>query len=154
MPEGAWGMSKLERAIRLAAEKHEGQLDKAGAPYILHPLRMMLGLSTTDERITAVLHDVVEDSDVTLDALRAAGFSEIVIQAIESVTKRPGESYESFVLRAAANPIGRRVKLADLEDNSDLSRITNPTAADCERTEKYRRAIATILTFEKSNDGR
>jgi len=145
-------MSTLERAIRIAAEKHEGQLDKAGAPYILHPLRMMLRLSTTDERITAVLHDVVEDSDASLGALRAAGFSEIVIQAIDSVTKRPGESYESFVLRAASNPIGRRVKLADLEDNSDLSRITNPTAGDYERTEKYRRAIETIRALEESND--
>src|SRR4249919_1931207 len=112
-------MSTLERAIGIAAKEHEGQTDKAGAPYILHPLRMMLRLSTADERITAVLHDVVEDCGVSLDALRTQGFSETVIQAIDSVTKRRGESYEAFVLRAAAHPIGRRVKLADLEDNSD-----------------------------------
>lgn len=145
-------MSTLERAIALAAKAHEGQVDKAGGPYILHPLRMMLRLSTTDERITAVLHDVVEDCGISLDALRAEGFSETVIQAVDSVTVRPGESYEAFVLRAAANPIGRRVKLVDLEDNSDLSRIANPTARDQERIEKYRRAIATIHALERSDD--
>jgi len=147
-------MSTLERAIGIAAKEHAGQTDKAGAPYILHPLRMMLRLSTADERITAVLHDVVEDCGVSFDALRAEGFSEIVIQAIDSVTKRDGESYESYVLRAASHPIGRRVKLADLEDNSDLSRIANPTARDYERTEKYLRAIETIRALEESNDAR
>ena len=147
-------MSTLERAIGIAAKEHEGQTDKAGGPYILHPLRMMLRLSTADERITAVLHDVVEDCGVSLDALRAQGFSETVIHAIDSVTKRRGESYEAFVLRAASHPIGRRVKLVDLEDNSDLSRIANPTAADHERNEKYRRAIETIRALEESNDAR
>ena len=145
-------MSTLERAIEIAAKAHEGQTDKAGAPYILHPLRMMLRLSTTDERIAAVLHDVVEDCGVSLDTLRAQGFSETVIQAIDSVTKRPVESYEAFVLRAASHPLGRRVKLADLEDNSDLSRIANPTADDLKRTEKYRRAIEIIRALADSND--
>jgi (p)ppGpp synthase/HD superfamily hydrolase len=141
-------MSTLERAIALAAKAHEGQVDKADAPYILHPLRMMIRLSTNEERITAVLHDVVEDCGVSLENIRAEGFSEIVIEAINSVTKRPDESYENFVLRAASNPIGRRVKLVDLEDNSDLSRITNPSTKDFERIEKYRRAIEAIHALE------
>jgi len=145
-------MSTLERAIALAAKAHEGQVDKAGAPYVLHPLRVMLRVSTAEERITAVLHDVVEDCGVSLDALREAGFSHSVIKAIDSVTSRPEESYEAFVLRAAADPIGRRVKLADLEDNSDLSRIANPTNRDHERIEKYRRAIQTIRDMETSNN--
>lgn len=132
----------LENAIALAAKAHEGQVDKAGAPYILHPLRMMLRVSSPEERMAAVLHDVVEDCGVSLADLRAAGFSEAVVGAVDALTRREEESYEEFVARAARDPVGRRVKLADLEDNSDLSRIAEPTARDFERLEKYRRAIA------------
>jgi (p)ppGpp synthase/HD superfamily hydrolase len=134
----------LERAIAIAATAHAGQVDKGGAPYILHPLKVMLRMSTLEQRIVAVLHDVVEDCGVSLDDLRKEGFSEEVLSAIESVTKVPGESYEDFVDRAAQNPIGRVVKLADLEENSDLSRITSPSWEDLERVEKYRRAIARL----------
>ena len=141
-------MSTLERAIVIAAEAHVGQVDKAGAPYVLHPLRMMLRLSTSDEMIAAVLHDVVEDCGLSLEMLRADGFSEQVLEAIDSVTRRAEESYEEFVLRAASNSIGRRVKLADLRDNSDLSRIKHPTARDYARVEKYRRAIETNCALE------
>ena len=137
-------MSTLERAIAIAAQAHAGQMDKAGAPYILHPLRVMLRLSSPEARIVGVLHDVVEDTSVTLENLREEGFSEAVLEAILSVTKRPGEEYEAFVLRAARDPIGRSVKLADLADNSDLSRIPDPTSKDFERLERYRRAIAAI----------
>ena len=134
----------LERAIAIAATAHAGQVDKGGAPYILHPLKVMLRMSTLEQRIVAVLHDVVEDCGVSLDDLRKEGFSEEVLSAIESVTKVPGESYEDFVERAAQNPIGRVVKLADLEENSDLSRITSPSWEDLERVEKYRRAIGRL----------
>ena len=137
-------MSTLERAIAIAAKAHEGQLDKAGAPYILHPLKMMLNLSTNEERITAVLHDVVEDCGITLENLRSEGFSENIIKAIDAVTRRADESYEEFVLRASLNPIGRQVKLADLQNNCDISRIANPTANDYDRIAKYCRAIETI----------
>ena len=137
-------MSTLEHAIALAAKAHEGQRDKAGEPYILHPLRMMLKLNTAEERIVAGLHDIVEDCGWSRDRIRAEGFSENVIGAVESVTKRPGEDYDEFVMRAAAHPVGRSVKLADLEDNSDLSRIKNPTQRDIDRIEKYRRAIALL----------
>jgi (p)ppGpp synthase/HD superfamily hydrolase len=134
----------LERAIAIAATAHAGQVDKGGAPYILHPLKVMLRMSTLEERIVAVLHDVVEDCDISLEDLRQEGFSEVVLTAIESVTKVPGESYEDFVERAAQNPIGRVVKLADLEENSDLSRIASPSWEDLERIEKYRRAIGRL----------
>jgi (p)ppGpp synthase/HD superfamily hydrolase len=135
----------LERAIAIAAEAHAGQIDKAGAPYVLHPLRMMLRMSSIDERIVAVLHDVCEDCPGwTLDRLHREGFSERIIDALQSVTKRDGEGYEDFVRRSAANPIGRRVKLADLRDNSDLSRIAVPSERDLQRIEKYRRAIDLI----------
>ena len=134
-------MSTIERAIVIAAEAHAGQVDKAGAPYILHPLRVMLRMETGDERITAVLHDLVEDSAWDLDQLRAEGFSEQVVRAIDSVTRRDGESYDDFLLRAGRDAIGLRVKLADLEDNCDITRIATPTDGDLARMEKYRRAI-------------
>ncbi|WP_085648882.1 MULTISPECIES: HD domain-containing protein [unclassified Pseudomonas] len=134
----------LERAIAIAATAHAGQVDKGGAPYILHPLKVMLRMSSLEERIVAVLHDVVEDCGISLEDLRKEGFSEAVLSAIESVTKVPGESYEDFVERAAQNPIGRVVKLADLEENSDLSRIDSPSWEDLERIEKYRRAIGRL----------
>jgi (p)ppGpp synthase/HD superfamily hydrolase len=134
----------LERAIAIAAGAHEGQLDKGGAPYILHPLRVMLKVGTLEERIVAVLHDVVEDCDISLEELAEEGFSETVLAAIESVTRVPGEAYEDFIARAAQNPIGRVVKLADLEENSDLSRIVQPGWEDLERIEKYRRAIGVL----------
>jgi hypothetical protein len=134
-------MSTLERAIQIAAEAHTGQVDKAGAPYILHPLRVMLRVESYEDRIVAVLHDVVEDSKWTLDDLRAEGFSDAIITGVDAVTRRPDETYMEFVRRAGRDPLGRRVKLADLADNSDPSRISSPTDADASRLERYRRAI-------------
>jgi len=139
-------MSTLEHAITIAAGAHAGQVDKAGAPYILHPLRLMLQMTTTDERIVAVLHDVVEDSEWTFEGLLQEGFSRAIVDAVESVTRRGDETYEAFVLRAAENPLGRRVKLADLRDNCDLSRIAEPSEEDHRRVAKYKRAIALLET--------
>jgi (p)ppGpp synthase/HD superfamily hydrolase len=137
-------MSTLERAIAIAAEAHAGQVDKAGAPYILHPLRVMLRVRTASERLAAVLHDVVEDTSWTLEALAAEGFAPEVLAAVEALTRREGESYEVFVARAAANPIGRAVKLADLAENMDLTRLDAPNALDLARLERYRRAVAQL----------
>ncbi len=134
-------MASLERAIAIAAMAHEGQVDKAGMPYVLHPLRMMLSVDTPEARMAAVLHDVVEDTAVTFEQLRAEGFPEVVIEAVEALTKRDGEDYEAFIRRVAPNPIARTVKLADLQDNSDLSRIARPTERDRQRIEKYQSAI-------------
>ncbi|MBM4112819.1 MAG: HD domain-containing protein [Phycisphaerae bacterium] len=142
-------MATLERAIVIAAKAHQGQTDKAGAPYILHPIRVMMSLSSVDERIVGVLHDVVEDSPWTFEALTNEGFSSVVIEALRSVTKLDGEVYEDFVLRASRNIIGAKVKLADLTDNSDISRIANPTDKDYKRLEKYQRAIR-MLSGEHS----
>lgn len=138
-------MSTLERALVIAAEAHAGQVDKAGQPYILHPLRVMLRLSGADERVVAVLHDVVEDTPWTFPRLRAEGFSEAVLAGLDAVTKRRGEAYEDFIRRAASDPIGRRVKRADLEDNLDPTRLAHPTARDRARFEKYRRALVILF---------
>lgn len=137
-------MSTLERAISLAALAHEGQVDKAGAPYILHVLRVMMRLESPEERMAAALHDVVEDCGWTLERLRDEGFPEAVISGVDAVTRREPESYEEFVRRAKADPIGRRVKWADLQDNSDLSRLPEVSDRDRERLEKYRRALAAL----------
>lgn len=138
----------LERAIEIALIAHAGQTDKAGAPYILHPLRVMLAQTTDIARIAGVLHDVVEDGEGwTLERLRAEGFAPEVVEAVAAVTKRPEEegkdlaTYLAFVRRAAAHPVGRQVKRADLLDNCDLSRIAQPTEKDYKRLEKYRRAL-------------
>lgn len=136
----------LEDAIILAASQHRhSPLDKSGAPYILHPLRVMhfLGAQASDdERIVAVLHDVVEDCPISFDDLRQMGYSATIIAALDGVTKRPDEfdDYQKFVRRAAQNPIARRVKRADLQDNMDETRISNPSEKDHLRMEKYRRA--------------
>lgn len=139
-------MSTLERAIAIAAEAHAGQVDKAGEPYILHPLRVMMRLETTDDRIVGVLHDVVEDNATwPLAALRAEGFSDAIIQAVDAVTRREDEDYETFVRRAGRNEIGRRVKLADLADNMELTRIKAPKPEDHARLERYRKAKESLL---------
>ena len=142
-------MSTIERAIAIASQAHEGQVDKAGAPYILHPLRMMLSVDTPEARMAAVLHDVVEDTPITLDQLRGEGFPATVIEAVEALTKRPEEEndYEAFIRRVAPNPLARTVKLADLRDNCDMSRIALPTEKDRRRIEKYKRAIQYLESF-------
>jgi (p)ppGpp synthase/HD superfamily hydrolase len=141
-------MSTLERAIAIAAAAHAGQKDKGSETYILHPLRVMMALTTNDERIVGVLHDVVEDcAGWSFERLRGEGFSDAVIQSLDAVTKRDGEDYHTFVRRAAADPIGRRVKLADLRDNADLSRIAQPSVKDRDRLERYRQAIHMLASM-------
>lgn len=141
-------MPTLERAIALAARAHEGQRDKGGAPYILHPLRVMLRVEGELERIVAVLHDVVEDSPVTPADLAAEGFPPAVLDALEALTKRPGESRMDAAKRAAADPLARVVKLADNAENMDLSRIGSPTPKDHARLEEYRRVREVLLAAE------
>ena len=133
-------MPTLEQAIGLAVEVHRGQVDKVGRPYILHSLRVMFRLKTELEQIVGVLHDVVEDSELTLADLRRMGYPEPVITALDGVTRREDETYEAFINRSQANPVSGRVKLADLEDNLDLRRIPELTSKDFERLKRYRRA--------------
>jgi (p)ppGpp synthase/HD superfamily hydrolase len=134
-------MNLIEAAIELAVEAHRNQRDKAGQPYILHPLRLMLQMETDVEMIAAVLHDVVEDSTVAFDDLRARGLPEEAIEAVVCLTKQNGEDYDQFVQRVASNPIARKVKIADLEDNMNLARIPRLRPEDLKRLEKYHRAL-------------
>ncbi len=145
-------MANLERAIALAALAHEGQTDKTGAPYILHPLRMMMRLETEEAKIVAVLHDVVEDTEWTLEGLATEGFSDAVLLALDRVTKREGESYTDFVGRAAVDPIARQVKLMDLEDNMNVLRLADVTDKDLERLRKYHHAWKTLRGVSLQDD--
>ncbi|HIB51728.1 MAG TPA: HD domain-containing protein [Candidatus Marinimicrobia bacterium] len=131
----------LDRAIELAKQHHEGQTDKAGKPYIEHPLRVMNQVESEEEKIVAVLHDIVEDTDISLDDLRSEGFSEEVVSAVECLTKQDGENYDSYIERISFNPLAVKIKLADLEDNSDLTRLPEVTDKDLERIEKYDKAL-------------
>ena len=130
-------MTTLERAIEIAAKAHAGQTDKAGQPYVLHPIRLMLAVRTLHEKMAAVLHDVVEDTAVTLSDREREGFPSEVIEAVKSLTKLPGESRIEAAHRAAANPIAKSVKLADVTDNMDLSRIASPSERDFARLKEY-----------------
>ena len=140
-------MSLLEKAIGLAVEAHRGHKDKFGNPgYILHPLRVMQRVETEDEKIVAVLHDVIEDTKWTRAMLARRGFPKRLLDALDCVTKRNGESYSTFVRRSASNPISKRVKLADLEDNMDIRRLPQITARDRKRLNKYLRAYRWLLS--------
>jgi GTP diphosphokinase / guanosine-3',5'-bis(diphosphate) 3'-diphosphatase len=127
----------LEEAIAIAARAHAGQVDKGGAPYITHPLRLMFAVTTPEEKIAAVLHDTVEDTDVSLSQLLEAGFTANIVDAVEALTKRQGETRLQAAQRAADNTIARVVKLADVTDNMDLTRIPNLTESDFSRLKEY-----------------
>ena len=141
-------MATLERAIEIAAKSHAGQTDKAGQPYILHPLRVMMSVTSDSEKITAVLHDVVEDTPWTLEELATEGFSINILEAVEALTKRKGESRIDAAARARANPISRAVKIADVTDNMDLRRISNPTDSDMARLKEYEKVMELLLSDE------
>ena len=138
-------MSSIERAIEIASSAHAGQRDKAGQPYIFHPLRVMLRVNTEHEQMAAVLHDVVEDTSVTLERLEQERFPAEVLRAIAALTKLPGETRLDAAMRAAADPVARVVKLADNAENMDLSRIPNPTDRDYARCREYEEVRAVLL---------
>lgn len=134
----------LNKAIVIAAKAHDGQIDKGGNPYILHPLRVMINCESESEKICAVLHDVIEDTNITFEDLKSRGFSDEIVTALDCLTKREGESYDNFISRVLSNELACRVKLADLIDNMDLTRIQNPSEEDEARIQKYKLAADRI----------
>ena len=133
-------MATIGKALQIAAAAHEGQKDKKGLPYILHPLRAMLSVEGEEAQIVAVLHDVIEDTTVTADDLRRAGFDEDVVAAVLCVTHQKGEPYADYVVRCRGNEVARRVKLADLADNTRLDRCilrVERVARDLARVHRY-----------------
>jgi len=139
-------MNKLEKAIAVALNAHEGMVDKSGVPYILHPLHLMMQMDTDEARITAILHDVVEDSDTTLDELAEMGFSTDVLKALELLTHdKDNVLYPDYILGINENDLARKVKLADLAHNMDQNRLPMPlTVCDEERLQRYQLAWETL----------
>lgn len=134
-------MSKLQRAIEIATEAHQGQFDKAGRDYIGHPLRVMEMGKSEDEKIVGVLHDVIEDTDWTFEKLAEEGFSDEVIAALRCVTKTSeNENYDDFIDRVKKNPLAVAVKINDLTDNMDIRRLPYLSDKDVKRLKKYLKA--------------
>ena len=135
-------MLLYQKALAIAEDAHKGQVDKAGVAYIQHPLYVASLVEGELAETIALLHDVVEDSAWTLEDLRMEGLPEKVVQAVGILTKNRDESYEEYLMHVKQNHLARQVKLADLQHNSDLSRLTTVTEIDRKRAEKYRQAIA------------
>ncbi len=142
-------MASIEKALQISLRAHEGQKDKDGQPYILHPLRVMSAVEDEPAKIVAVLHDVIEDTSVTFEDLRREGFDEVVLAALECLTHRKDEPYAEYVIRCKGHEIARRVKLADLKDNSRPSRAIlrlDRIEPDIERVRKF------LLAYELLTD--
>jgi (p)ppGpp synthase/HD superfamily hydrolase len=130
-------ISVLEKALEIALQAHRGQKDRYGEPYILHPLRIMARVHTKDQKIVALLHDVVEDSAWTIEQLRQEGFSSGILEAVQALTKNPGEDYMNYIRRTAVTYLSRAIKMADLEDNMDLTRCPQMESKDLTRMNRY-----------------
>lgn len=131
----------LELAAHLMLDAQKGQVDKAGQPYFLHPMRVALNCETSVQKTVAFLHDVIEDTAISSADLKRFGFSDEVVEAVLSLTRKPDEDYEAFIQRCALNPIGRYVKIRDLEDNLNVKRLNELDYAAMERVNKYLKAL-------------
>lgn len=137
----------LEKAAMICLTKHSGQTDKAGKAYFLHPMRVAMACATDEQRIVAMLHDTIEDTGVTTADLLAYGFPQDIVDAVLSVTRQDGETYEQFVERCALNPVGRQVKLKDLEDNMDILRLDSVDEKSIERLNRYIKAHSFLSDY-------
>ena len=131
----------LSKAIEIATNAHKDQIDKGGAPYILHPTAVAAGVETTEQKIVAYLHDVIEDTDITAEDLLAAGFTTDIVEAIKVLTREKGVPYMSYLQAVKKNELAKVVKMSDIKHNMDLSRIENPTQRDFDRLDKYKKAL-------------
>ena len=136
------------KAIKLAFKAHEGQLDRAGLPYILHPLHVAEQMKDEDTCVIALLHDVIEDTDVTLEDLKEYGFTEVQVAGVESMTREDDEDYFEYIRDVKKNPLAVKVKLEDLKHNSDVSRMIEVTDRDRQRLDKYKKAMEILLSEE------
>lgn len=131
----------MKKVYEIAKKAHSGQIDKAGEDYIKHPEKVASFVNSDEEKAVAYLHDVIEDTELTLEDLREYGFSEEVLKAVDVITKKKGQDYQTYLNSVKENKLARVVKLADLRHNLDLTRLINITEKDIERKEKYQKAI-------------
>ena len=134
-----------ELALQIAQKAHAGQVDKAGKDYILHPMTVASYMDTDIEKTIAYLHDVLEDTDVTVDALRKI-FPNEIVDTLITLTHRKDESYFEYIQRVSKSKLAKKVKVADLLHNLDITRIKEPTKQDYERLEKHKKAIIYLTT--------
>ena len=134
-------MNKYELALKIATEAHKGQVDKAGIPYINHPLTVASFVDTEEEKIVALLHDTIEDTNITEQDLLNYGFSNKIVEAVKLLTHNKGIPYMEYVAKIKNNELARKVKIADLTHNSDLSRLKEVTEKGMKRYEKYKKAL-------------
>ena len=134
-------MNKYELALKIATEAHKGQVDKAGVPYINHPLTVASLVDTEEEKIVALLHDTIEDTNITEQDLLNYGFSNKIVEAVKLLTHNKNVPYMDYVAKIKDNELARKVKIADLTHNSDLSRLKEITEKDKKRYEKYQKAL-------------
>jgi (p)ppGpp synthase/HD superfamily hydrolase len=139
----------LQKAIEIAVEAHAHQKDKVGKPYLLHVFSVMARGKSDDEKIVALLHDVVEDTDRTLSDLDAAGFAPHILAAVDALTKRHGEPYNDFIERVKQNPLAVKVKINDLEDNMDIKRLPLVAEKDVERLNRYLKAYRDLTATDQ-----
>ncbi|MCR2033128.1 GTP pyrophosphokinase [Anaerofustis stercorihominis] len=130
----------IKKAINLAFNAHEGQTDKGGMAYIMHPFYIESKLNEEDEIITALLHDTLEDSNLTKEDLLNEGFSTDIIEAIDTLTKKQ-DDYFDYIYKVKKNDLARKIKLLDLKHNMDLTRLEKITNKDIKRNERYKKAI-------------
>lgn len=135
---------RIDLALAIAKEAHKNQIDKAGCKYINHPIYVASHCSSEDEKIVALLHDTVEDTELTIKEIRSK-FGDIVADAVDAITHRSNESYDEYLTRLKQNKTAKQVKLQDILHNADISRIANPTPDDYKRLEKYKHALDFIL---------
>lgn len=130
-------MSTIEKAIQIAVKAHAGQKQRNGDPYILHPLRLMMQLTDPDEQMAAILHDVIEDSDWTISRLSSEGFSEKVLKIVDLLTHYEKDSYTNYIKKIKKHPVATKLKLLDLQDNMNISRLPILKDNDLERLKRY-----------------
>lgn len=142
---------QLQLALQIAYAAHEGQVDKAGASYILHCVRVADAMTTSDEKIVALLHDIVEDTEITFEYLERAGFSEEVVNAVKAITRELEESYNDYMRRVVKNELAYKVKLADMMDNSDVTRFkTGATKEQIKRCDGYLMKHGKLVSMRKT----
>lgn len=134
-----------KKAIKLMFEKHKDQVDKSGMPYVFHPFHLAEQMDDEETTITALLHDIVEDTNTTFEDLRKLGFSDNVINALKLMTHDKKVDYFEYVKNISKNPIARKVKIKDLEHNMDTSRLDEVTDKDIERVKKYKKCYKYLL---------
>lgn len=136
---------QFQIALELAVEKHKNQTDKAGNPYILHPLHVMENVGSKEGKIVAILHDIIEDTDITEDYLLKIGLSKRIVDAVVALTRSKDIDYQEYIKNLSSNPLAKEVKLADLEHNMDLKRLPTLEEKDLERNRKYQIAYHYLI---------